>query len=185
VTSAAGSRVHKLTDGVGAKAQRCACCGRTRPWAHDVTAVFAGEMAASYDDSVTYSATQRLRSTVVLLVEDDQGTRDLYQSALRDDGLTVVALTDGLDALTYLETNTPSVLVLDLGLPRLHGRDVLAEMAATKLSTHVPVVIVTGEPADDLHTPAICIVLKKPVHAEELRDAVRECLARGRKLAEG
>lgn len=84
-------------------------------------------------------------TVVVLVVEDDRHTRELFRTTLRAEGFNVVAVEDGIEALTYLDTHTPSAVVLDLGLPRLHGRDVLAEMGAQGLTRMVPVIVVTGE----------------------------------------
>ena len=72
-----------------------------------------------------------VKPVVVLVVEDDPQTREMFRMALRSEGYKVVAVEDGVDALNYLETHIPAAVVLDLGLPRLHGRDVLAEMAST------------------------------------------------------
>ena len=73
-------------------------------------------------------------TVVVLVVEDDRQARELFKTALRAEGYNVVAVGDGVDALTYLDTHTPAAVVLDLGLPRLHGRDVLLEMILLALS---------------------------------------------------
>src|SRR4051794_17475935 len=60
-------------------------------------------------------------NSVVLVVEDDQQTREMYRAALMAAGFVVVAVEDGLDALRVLEQRRPSAVVLDLGLPRLAG----------------------------------------------------------------
>ena len=62
--------------------------------------------------------------SLVLVVEDDAGTRELYRTTLRNAGYAVVGVEDGVDALRFLELNTPAAVVLDLGLPRLPGQDV-------------------------------------------------------------
>ena len=113
---------------------------------------------------------------VVLVVEDDPQARELFRSALRAEGYKVVAVGDGVAALGYLDTHTPSAVVLDLGLPRLHGRDVLAEMAAQGLTHDVPVVVVTGDSDPLLRELDYVCVLRKPIGPEELLTAVRQCI---------
>ena len=81
-----------------------------------------------------------------------------------------------MDALTYLDTHKPAAVVLDLGLPRLPGRDVLNEMAAHGLTRQVPVIVVTGEPISGLDMRDFACVLKKPTSPEELIETVRRCL---------
>ena len=109
----------------------------------------------------------------------------MFRTALRNEGYNVVAVGDGLDALTYLETHSPAAVVLDLGLPRLHGRDVLAEMAAQGLTQAVPVIVVTGESRPLLHDLDYACVLRKPISPEELITSVRGCIAKARIRAEG
>jgi len=119
-------------------------------------------------------------ANIVLVVEDDPHARELFRTALRTEGYNVVAVEDGVDALTYLESHTPSAVVLDLGLPRLHGRDVLAEMAAHGLTQDVPVVVVTGEADPLLHALDYACVLRKPLNPEELIKTVRDCIDKRR-----
>ena len=112
----------------------------------------------------------------MLVVEDDAATRELFATALRAEGFAVVAVGDGVDALTYLDTHKPAAVVLDLGLPRLPGRDVLSEMAAHGLTREVPVIVVTGEPISGLDTRDFACVLNKPTSPEKLLETVRRCL---------
>jgi DNA-binding response OmpR family regulator len=118
------------------------------------------------------------RSLVVLVVEDDPQTRELYRTALREaGGYAVVAVEDGLDALRYLETESPAAVVLDLGLPRVPGGDVLGDMAARGLTDQVPVIVVTGSTPARLNERDFACVLRKPIAPDELVEAVRKCLA--------
>ena len=127
---------------------------------------------------MSLDALTRHRS-VVLVVEDDPPLREMYRSALTAAGYAVFAVEDGLDALRYIETHTPSAVVLDLGLPRLHGGDVQREMAAQGLAA-IPIIVVTGEPASVDERDFAC-VLRKPIEPDGLIEAVRRCLAARRK----
>lgn len=104
---------------------------------------------------------------VVLLVEDDPATRDMFRFAFRNAGFVVTAVEDGLDALRRIEFDPPDAVVLDIGLPRLGGRDVLRELRARPETRAIPIVIVTGNDmslAEAAGTP----VLRKPVDPEDL-----------------
>jgi DNA-binding response OmpR family regulator len=116
------------------------------------------------------------KSSSVLIVEDDSALRTLYKAMLQMEGFIVVAVEDGVDALRQIEVDAPDALVLDLGLPRLAGRDVLREIAARADIRAVPVVIVTGGEASDIDPRLFSCILRKPLDPEALISAVRNCL---------
>ena len=118
------------------------------------------------------------QADVVLVVEDDLATRRLFRTALKTEGYAVVTVGDGLDALKYLEMHTPAAVILDLGLPRLHGSDVLSEMAAQGLTERTSVIVVTGEQTDYLDASQFACVLQKPLNPDRLVATVRRCLSR-------
>ena len=116
----------------------------------------------------------------VLIVEDDPVLRSLYRSMLQLEGFTVVAVEDGIDALRHLELEVPAAVVLDLGLPRLGGRDVSREMTSRIDTRGIPIVIVTGEETSDLDPEQFACILRKPIDPFNLVTAVRDCLAKAR-----
>jgi CheY-like chemotaxis protein len=118
--------------------------------------------------------TRKSKGTV-LVVEDDTALRTFYRSALMLGGFTVVAAEDGVEALQRIESNMPDLVVLDLGLPRLSGRDVRRELAAHIVTANIPIVVVTGATSDVDPAEFTC-VLRKPVTADALIDAVENCL---------
>jgi DNA-binding response OmpR family regulator len=117
--------------------------------------------------------------TIVLVVEDDAALRALYRTSLRSAGYAVVAFEDGLDALAFADSTVPAAVVLDLGLPRIDGRDVQRELAAHESTRSVPVIVVTGQ-GGDVDEHAFACVLRKPVQPDALVEAVRNCLRRKR-----
>jgi DNA-binding response OmpR family regulator len=115
-------------------------------------------------------------SVIVLIVEDDRSTRELYRAELTHAGYTVIAVEDGVDALRYLDSHSPpDAVVLDLGLPRLPGGDVHREMMAQGLTESVPVIVVTGDGAT-LDEREFACVLRKPIDPDKLAAAVENCL---------
>ena len=101
---------------------------------------------------------------IVLLVEDDRATRELFEYSLRLAGFTVLAAADGMGALHVLEQQRPDAVVLDLDLPTVSGIDVYQEIVAHADTRDVPVVVVTGTE----WTPprGVFRVLHKPVSAD-------------------
>ncbi len=78
----------------------------------------------------------------VLLVEDDQMIAQGLQTALRQDGYTVDHVRDGVSAAAALAANRFDLVLLDLGLPRRDGLDVLRELRGRGDAT--PVIILTA-----------------------------------------
>ena len=90
-------------------------------------------------------------------------------------GYVVVAVTDGIPALRWIEADRPDGIVLDLGLPRLSGRDVQREVAAHAETRSIPIVVITGEAVDDLNPAELACILRKPIDTDELIRAARRC----------
>lgn len=128
------------------------------------------------------------RKTIdVLLVEDDPGdvlmTREAFEHNKVRNTLTVVA--DGVSALEYLrkegehaDATTPDLILLDLNLPRMDGREVLEALKADERLRMIPVVVLTTSEAEDdvvrsyaLHANAY---VTKPVDFDAFITVVRQ-----------
>ncbi len=77
----------------------------------------------------------------IVIVEDDRRIRDSLSAALRAKGHYVRAFERGFDGLNAIVAEPPAVAVLDLGLPDIDGRDLVAELR--KVSS-VPVIVATA-----------------------------------------
>ena len=94
----------------------------------------------------------------ILLVEDNAGDARLTVEAFKEgkvlNNLNVVH--DGVEALAYLrrqgrfaDAATPDLILLDLNLPRMDGRQVLAEIKADARLMRIPVVVLTTSGSQD------------------------------------
>lgn len=113
---------------------------------------------------------------VILLVEDDAASRELFRSILKIAGYTVVPVADGVTALQYLDGGCPDAIVLDMALPRLHGRDVFREVQANPATRTIPIIVVTGDDVTALGDLQYVPVLRKPVEPDDLLRVVDNCL---------
>ncbi len=123
----------------------------------------------------------------ILLVEDDALLGDAWQAGLRESGFAVDWLRDGASADAALKSESFSALVLDLGLPRLAGLDLLRRVRAR--GDRTPVVIVTARDALDdrvrgLDGGADDYVVK-PVAIAELAARLRAVVRRSQGAASG
>ena len=103
------------------------------------------------------------------MVEDNAELRALYRTALTMTGYTVIAVEDGWSALRWIDMDRPDGIVLDLGLPRLSGRDLHAEITAHAETRDIPIVVVTGLATnEEAQTLDVACVLLKPVEPEDV-----------------
>ena len=83
----------------------------------------------------------------ILLVEDDQDDVELMQDALRDNDVqfSMEIVRQGDKVLPYLKAckNLPNVILLDLNLPKMHGREVLSRIKLSEEFKHIPIAILT------------------------------------------
>jgi DNA-binding response OmpR family regulator len=111
----------------------------------------------------------------VLIVEDDPAVRQIVRVLLERDGIEVDIAEDGERATALLGTRSYAAVLLDLLMPRLDGRGVIAFMKERALET--PVVVLTAvTDSPDLDPQLVRVVLQKPFEARELRKVVSAVL---------
>lgn len=86
----------------------------------------------------------------VLIVEDQQGFRKIYQDVLSSDGYEVFSAEDGEAGWRMCKEKKPQLILLDLGLPKLDGFEVLHRLKEDAETKGIPVIIfsVMGEQKD-------------------------------------
>ena len=84
--------------------------------------------------------------TRVLVVEDDRDVRSAMTDDLTDRGYTVHAAAEAWAALRAVADDRPDVIVMDLGLPDMDGRELLKLVRAV---SDAPIVVVTAREAED------------------------------------
>jgi DNA-binding response OmpR family regulator len=118
-------------------------------------------------------------SARVLVVEDDEAIADVLRRSLRAEGHEVQSAGDGAEALTVAEQFAPDLVILDLGLPRLDGMEVLKRLRA---DGDVPVLILTARTETEDRVEGLDSgaddYLPKPFEREELLARTRALLRR-------
>ncbi|MCX5384485.1 response regulator [Streptomyces sp. NBC_00083] len=119
--------------------------------------------------------------SAVLLVEDDIADAMLIEEALSQRGArNLVQVTDGVAALEHLrdpDSVRPDLIVLDLNMPRMNGRELLRVLKSDEDLQTIPVVVLTTSSApDDVSGAYIShanAYVTKPVNLEEFERAVQ------------
>jgi CheY-like chemotaxis protein len=113
-----------------------------------------------------------LRGRKILVVEDDDDTREVVRRLLELLGARVVVAADGMEGLAHLRTLTPDVVLCDLTMPIMGGIEFAVRMRQDPRNRRVLLVAMTGRQgrADILHTWEIGFDahLVKPVTPEML-----------------
>jgi CheY-like chemotaxis protein len=97
------------------------------------------------------------RSIVVLLVEDNPGDVRLAQEAFRDvnRSIRLHLASDGMEAMAFLtrqgnhvQAPRPDLILLDLNLPKMNGREVLAKIKADNTLKMIPTIVLSSSETD-------------------------------------
>jgi CheY-like chemotaxis protein len=130
------------------------------------------------------------RPFTILLADDDEEDRELARDALQNSRLAneMKFVNDGQDLLDYLrhhgrwagpdaDAPRPGIILLDLNMPKMDGREALAEIKADESLRRIPIVVLTtsSDEADILSTYDLGIssFITKPVTFGGLVDVMR------------
>ena len=114
----------------------------------------------------------------VLIVDDDEQYRKIFEDISQDMGLRSVSATNGLEALQKIDTQLFSLAIVDLKMPIMGGLDFL--LHSRRISPGLPVVIITGfgsiESAVEAMKLGAVDYITKPSSIDEIRTIMRKIL---------
>ncbi len=123
---------------------------------------------------------------LILVVDDEQSYRDALRVALEREGFRVAVAADGAEALACFDAVRPSLVLLDVMLPKVSGIDVCREL---RTRSQVPIIMVTARTAEIDAVVGLEVgaddYVTKPFRLRELVARVRAGLRRGREPVEG
>jgi DNA-binding response OmpR family regulator len=89
--------------------------------------------------------------TKILLVEDDQFLRDMYVELLKDEGIEVVACSDGEEGYNKAKEGGYQLIMLDIMIPKMDGLQILKKLKdEDALKKNGPVVLITNLEQDNI-----------------------------------
>src|SRR5215217_421362 len=116
---------------------------------------------------------QTSRRSRVLVVDDLENIRVLFQRLLAADGHDIVCAGDGIAALEAVYRHQPDVILLDVTMPMMDGLEVCRRLKADPATRLTPIVLVTGRAdlSDRLRgiEAGADEILEKPVNPSELQ----------------
>jgi pilus assembly protein CpaE len=119
----------------------------------------------------------------ILVVDDDPNVQRLLQYTLNQEGYEVVAASDGAEGFRLWGAEDPSLILLDVMLPKLDGYQVASKIRQEEGSTgHVPIIMLTAEREVEQKVRGLRAgaddYLIKPFHPAELLARIKSLLAR-------
>jgi two-component system cell cycle response regulator DivK len=85
----------------------------------------------------------------ILIVDDVDDTRELYERFMQFQGARVTTARDGLEALQSVTFDKPDVIVLDLAMPRMTGWETIRNLRANRATAAIPIIVVSGQRAKE------------------------------------
>lgn len=120
---------------------------------------------------------------LILIVDDNEDSRILFSVILQRAGFLTILGRDGLEGLHLARTHRPDAVVVDLHLPKLDGRALIAELRANPRTASIPALLITADSSagappsfERFGEPEVVF---KPCTPGELMDAVQRCFAPG------
>jgi DNA-binding response OmpR family regulator len=119
-----------------------------------------------------------MSETVVLVADDDDDILLLVRTRLQRDGFDVITARDGEEALALVQERRPDIAVLDIGMPKLDGLEVLQKIRADETLNAIRVLLLTAKAQEsDVrrgYEAGADAYVRKPFSPAELSARVRE-----------
>ena len=120
------------------------------------------------------------RMPSILVVEDDEPIRRAVHRGLGDRGYAVASVSTGLAALEHVLAESPTLVLLDLGLPDVGGLTLISMIRA---ASQVPIIVITAQDDDPTMVKALDggadDYIVKPFGTDQLAARIRAVLRRG------
>lgn len=118
----------------------------------------------------------------ILIVEDDPLMLRMYQKIFTFEKHEVQTATDGEDGLLKVQTFSPTVILLDIMMPKMNGLEVLEKLKVNPATAAIPVVMLTNlagqqDAETALSKGAVKYIIKSEHEPKEVADMVNEIVA--------
>ena len=122
------------------------------------------------------------RPAHILIIDDEPELLTLAGQRLKSWGYEVLQATSAEDGLRLADECSPDLILLDVLMPKMKGREACAALKANDRTKHIPVIFLSSLGMPDhikggLDAGAEDYILK-PFNADDLRDRIRVCLLR-------
>lgn len=90
-----------------------------------------------------------MNNNKILVVDDEEDIVELMTFQLKNEGFEVICANDGMEAVVKINKENPSLVILDIMMPRMSGLDVVKLIRAKEEDNHLPIIIVSAKSSED------------------------------------
>jgi CheY-like chemotaxis protein/anti-sigma regulatory factor (Ser/Thr protein kinase) len=138
------------------------------------------ESAKNEGTTVHFTLPLVARQITVLIVEDEAGVREVEQRILANNGIGTLVSNNGKHAIELAQTHLPDLILLDLMMPGMSGRQVLHALKSNPATQYIPVLVVSARSSwhtiEESYSLGAVDFLTKPFEYQELLSRVRRAL---------
>jgi len=115
----------------------------------------------------------------ILVVEDEEGLRLLYEEELKAEGYEVLTARNGREAIQQLEAGKPDLIILDIVMPVMDGMETLGRIVGKERK--IPIILNTSYSGyqQDFMSWAADAYVTKSVDLSDLKNKIKELLEKG------
>jgi len=119
----------------------------------------------------------------ILTIEDNSDNMELFAWILEDEGFAFAGVRSAEEGLHSLERGAFDLVLMDIALPGIDGKEATRRIRAEPRFAHLPVIAVTAHAgkreSEDILAAGVTFVVTKPVEHARLIEAIRSCLIQG------
>jgi len=116
----------------------------------------------------------------ILIVEDNQDSRELVVKVLKNKGYQTIEAADGEEALEKVAAGKPDLILLEISIPKLDGYEVAKRLKSQEEFRDIPIVALTAHAMKGDREKVIVAgfegYISKPINVRELPDQVKSYL---------
>jgi two-component system, cell cycle response regulator DivK len=120
--------------------------------------------------------------TTILIVEDNEPSRDALSRRLERRGYKVRTAVDGLQGVTLAREITPDLILMDLGLPVMDGWEATRQLKTGASTRHIPIIVLSAHAMTDDRELALAVggddFDSKPIRFEPLLEKIQALLGK-------
>lgn len=120
------------------------------------------------------------RKPLVLLVDDDRDTREMYSEYLSYSGMRVAEAPSAYRALERAREQKPDVVVTDIAMPGMDGLDLSRQLRSEGSMHDVPIIALSGQASERAREAGFDVVLLKPCGPDTLLHVIEDVLNKPR-----